>query len=113
MGLDLATADYYANLRVIQNSTSTFDKHLYLGYQSGTTSSVYLYSNNIQTLFVENNNVGIGMTPAIGGGNTNNLHIANGSGPTVISTAGGALYVNAGRLFYRGSAGTVTLLAPA
>ncbi len=111
-GLDLATADSYSNLRVIQNTTGSTDKHLYIGFNSGATSSVYLYSNNIQTLLVENNNVGIGMTPAIGGGNTNNLHIANGAGPTTIPTAGGALYVNAGRLFYRGGAtGTVTQLA--
>ena len=51
------------------------------------------------------------MTPT-GGGN-NGLFIANGAGPTITPAAGGALYVNAGRLFYRGGAGTVTLLAPA
>ena len=55
--------------------------------------------------------MGLGMS-STGGGN-NGLFIVNGAGPTTIPAAGGALYVNAGRLFYRGSAGTVTLLAPA
>lgn len=59
-GLDLATADSYANLRVIQNSTSAIDKDLYLGYNSGATSSLHLYSNNIESMTVKNNNVGIG-----------------------------------------------------
>ena len=56
-------------------------------------------------------NMGLAMTPT-GGGN-NGLFIGNGAGPTTIPAAGGALYVSAGRLFYRGSAGTVTLLAVA
>ena len=54
-------------------------------------------------------NMGLAMTPT-GGGN-NGLFIGNGAGPTIIPAAGGALYASAGRLFYRGSAGTVTLLA--
>ena len=53
------------------------------------------------------------MTPVTGGGNNNNLQIANGAGPTTIPTGGGALDVNAGRLFYRGSSGTITQLAVA
>ena len=112
----MATADAYANLRVIQNTTSTFDKHLYIGYQSGATSHVYLYSNNLgnPTVKVEGPNVVIGMSLFFGGGNNNNIQMANGAGPTGFAgTPGGALYVNAGRLFYIGSAGTATLLAPA
>ena len=59
-------------------------------------------------------NVGIGMTPFIGGANNNNIQIANGSGPAGFAgTGGGALYVNAGRLFYIGGTGTATLLSPA
>ena len=114
-GLDLATADAYANLRVIQNTTSSFDKHLYIGYLSGATSHVYLYSNNLgaPTVKVEGANLGIGMSPHVGGGNTNNIQISNGVAPTGFAgMPGGTLYVNAGRLFYIGSAGTVTLLAP-
>ena len=56
-------------------------------------------------------NIGIAMTPTAGG--NNGLFIANGAGPTTIPAAGGALYVAAGKLFYRGSAGTVTQLAVA
>lgn len=56
-------------------------------------------------------NMGIAMIPTAGG--NNGIFIGNGAGPTVIPATGGALYVAAGRLFYRGSAGTVTLLAPA
>lgn len=112
VGLDLATADSYANLRVIQ-SIGGPDNHLYLNYNSGTTSYCYLYSNNAVTMKVEGANVGIGMSPVTGGGNTNNLQIANGAGPTTNPTGGGALYVNAGRLFFKGSAGTVTQLAVA
>ena len=41
------------------------------------------------------------------------IFMDNGAGPTTIPAEGGALYVNAGRLFFRGSAGTITLLAPA
>ena len=56
-------------------------------------------------------NLGIGMSPTAGG--NNGIFMGNGAGPTTIPAAGGALYVSTGRLFYRGSAGTVTLLAPA
>ena len=55
-------------------------------------------------------NMGLGVTPT-GEGN-NGFFIPNGAGPTVLPL-GGAIYVNAGRLFYRGSAGTVTQLAVA
>ena len=55
-------------------------------------------------------NMGLGVTPT-GGGN-NGLFIPNGAGPNFLPL-GGAIYVNAGRLLYRGSAETVTILAPA
>ena len=48
-------------------------------------------------------NLGLAMQPTAGG--NNGLFIGNGAGPTTIPAAGGALYVAAGRLFYRGSAG--------
>ena len=56
-------------------------------------------------------NMGLAMQPT--GGGSNGFFIGNGAGPAIIPAAGGVLYVNAGRLFYRGSAGTITLLAPA
>lgn len=58
--LDLSSTDGYANMRVIQNTNSSFDKDLYLGYNSGTTSSLHLYSNNSETMTVKGGNVGIG-----------------------------------------------------
>jgi hypothetical protein len=61
-GLDLSTADQYANLRVIRNSLSSIDKDMYIGYQSGVGSRLRLYSNNIETITVSGSNVGIGTT---------------------------------------------------
>ncbi len=61
-GLDLSTTDSYANLRVIRNSLNASDKDMYIGYQSGATSSLHLYSNNTETLTVKAGNVGIGTT---------------------------------------------------
>lgn len=57
-----------------------------------------------------NNSVTVAMTPsnAVGA-----LHLANGTAPTTNPVGGGALYVVAGALVYRGSAGTVTPLAAA
>ena len=47
IGLDLASTDAYANMRVIRNATSIHDQALYLGYgQSGIT---YLFGNGQQT----------------------------------------------------------------
>src|SRR5438132_1048248 len=58
IGLD---ADSYANLRVIQNATSTADGHMYIGFNGAATSSIYLYSNGTQAVRVESGtNVGIG-----------------------------------------------------
>lgn len=61
-GLDLATADQYANLRVLRNSLSSIDKDMYIGYQSGASSKLHLYSNNSETVTVSGANVGINNT---------------------------------------------------
>jgi hypothetical protein len=61
-GLDLSTADQYANLRVIRNSNSSFDKDLYLQFQAGTGSKIHFYSNNAETMTLSSGNVGIGTT---------------------------------------------------
>ena len=58
-GLDLATSDSYANLRVIQNSTGP-DKDIYIGFNSAATSSLHLYSNNFQTVFINKGNTVVG-----------------------------------------------------
>ncbi len=68
-GLDLATSDQYANLRVIRNSLGV-DKDMYIGFQSGATSTLHLYSNNTETMTIRGNNVGIGISP------TQKLHVA-------------------------------------
>ena len=58
-GLDMSSTDQYANMRVIQNTNSTIDKDMYLGYNSGATSSLHLYSDNSETMTVKGGNVGI------------------------------------------------------
>ncbi len=61
-GLDLASADQYANLRVIRNSNSVYDKDLYLQYGAGTNSKTHFYSNNAESMTLTAGNVGIGTT---------------------------------------------------
>ncbi|MEO8150332.1 MAG: hypothetical protein ABI723_22045 [Bacteroidia bacterium] len=58
-GLDLSTSDQYANMRVLQNTNSSTDKDMYIGYQSGATSSLHLYSNNSETMTLKGSKVGI------------------------------------------------------
>jgi len=59
-GLDLSTSNLYANMRVLQNSNSSVDKDMHIGYQSGAVSSLHLYSNNGETMTITNGKVGIG-----------------------------------------------------
>jgi hypothetical protein len=61
-GLDLASTDQYANLRVIRNSLSGFDKDLYLQYQAGAASKIRFYSNNAESMTLADGNLGIGTT---------------------------------------------------
>ena len=58
-GLDLSSTNSVANMRIIQNTNSSYDKDLHLGYGSGGSSSLHLYSNNSETMTVKNNQVGI------------------------------------------------------
>ncbi len=58
-GLDMSSTDQYANMRVIQNTLNSGDKDLFLGYNSGTTSSLHLYSDNAETMTLKGGNVGI------------------------------------------------------
>jgi hypothetical protein len=60
-GLDLSSTDQYADMRVIRNSLSGFDKDMYIGYQSGPVSSMYLFSNNFLTASMVGGRVGIGL----------------------------------------------------
>ena len=60
-GLDLSSSNSIANMRIIQNTSSSLDKDLYVGYNSGINSSVHLYSNNAETMMIKNNKVGINL----------------------------------------------------
>ena len=59
-GFDTAANDQYADMRVIRNSTSSIDKNMYIQYNAGATSTLYLYSNNTETMTLRNTYVGIG-----------------------------------------------------
>jgi hypothetical protein len=61
-GIDLSSADQYANMRVLQNTNSAIDKDMYIGYNSGAGSKLHLYSNNTETITTYQGNVGIGNT---------------------------------------------------
>ncbi len=113
IGLDLATADSYSNLRVIQNTTNATDKHIYIGFQSGATSSILMYSNNALVLKVETGG-NLGLNGASYGGGVGVIFIANrATVPTSNPTGGGILYCESGALKYRGSGGTTTTVANA
>jgi hypothetical protein len=64
-GIDLASSDQYANMRVIRNSLFGPDKDMFIGFGSGANSSLHLYSNNIETITAKNSNVGIGNSDPI------------------------------------------------
>ncbi|MFN6074439.1 MAG: hypothetical protein ACK476_12325, partial [Fluviicola sp.] len=59
-GLDLSTADQYANMRVLRNPSG--DNDMYIGLGSGATGAdVKLYGNNVERMTI-NSGVGIGTT---------------------------------------------------
>jgi hypothetical protein len=62
-GIDLASSDSYAEMRVIRNSLFGPDKDLYLGYGSPAGSGVRLYSDGLETVTIRNNLTGIGKIP--------------------------------------------------
>ena len=65
-GLDLATSDQYANLRVIRNSKSTHDKDLYLQYGAGAGSKIRFYTDNGEAMTLAGGRLGVGTTtPAV------------------------------------------------
>jgi hypothetical protein len=59
-GLDLASADQYANLRVIRNSKGAFDKDLYLQYGAGAGSKIRFYNDNAESMTLSGGNLGVG-----------------------------------------------------
>jgi hypothetical protein len=82
-GFDTATNDQYAEMRVIRNSTGP-DKNMFIQYQAGASSSLYLYSNNTETMVLNGTNVGIGVASPSSklhvNGNRINLHNSAGTG---------------------------------
>jgi hypothetical protein len=60
-GIDLASSDLYAELRIIRNSVGA-DKDLYLQYQAGASSKTHIYSGNVETVTVSGGKVGVGKT---------------------------------------------------
>jgi hypothetical protein len=82
-GFNTATNDQYAEMRVIRNSTGP-DKNMFIQYQAGASSSLYLYSNNTETMVLNGTNVGIGVASPSSklhvNGNRINLHNSAGTG---------------------------------
>ena len=74
--------------------------------------SITLVSGSDVNLYAKSGNVGIGVT-GFGSAANRVLGIANGTAPTTSPSGMGQLYVEGGALKYRGSSGTVTVLAPA
>ena len=61
-GLDLATSDQYANLRVIRNSKGALDKDLFLQYGAGAGSKIRFYTDNNESMTLVAGNLGVGTT---------------------------------------------------
>lgn len=59
-GIDLSSADAYAEMRVIRNTLGSSDKDLYLGFGSPAGSNLHLYSDGIETMTVKGQKIGIG-----------------------------------------------------
>jgi hypothetical protein len=92
-GLDLASADQYAEMRIIRNSLGSADKDLYLQYEAGVGSQAHLYSNNTETVTLSGGSVGINTAPNTQykldvNGNTN---VTGAISTTGAITAGGAI----------------------
>jgi hypothetical protein len=108
-----AAASQTANLTEWQNSAGTvMAKVTSAGYIG--TSGIIGNDGATAILTTGGRSVAIGAATSSLGGGAGVLGIANaGTVPTSNPTGGGILYVEAGALKYRGSSGTVTIIAPA
>ncbi|MES2777389.1 MAG: hypothetical protein V4722_24635 [Bacteroidota bacterium] len=66
-GIDLASANAYAEMRVIRNTLSSIDKNIYLNFAAPAGSAVNIYSEGLtETMKVSGQKVAIGTsTPAV------------------------------------------------
>lgn len=79
-GLDLSSSDQYANMRVIRNSLSGIDKHMYIGLASGATSYLYFYADNSQRMVLTGTALTVTHTVDIAaGGGIGTLTVGRGS----------------------------------
>jgi hypothetical protein len=83
-GLDMVSTDQYTEMRVIRNSLSSIDKHMYIGYGSGSGSKVHFYSNNTDTMSCDGGNVVINNNLNVYSINTNNIASSGTNGPLTI-----------------------------
>ena len=59
-GIDLASSDGYAEMRVIRNTLNSGDHDLYFNLLAPSPSSLHMFSNGIETMTIKNTSVGIG-----------------------------------------------------
>lgn len=64
-GIDLASSDAYAEMRVIRNTLGTTDNDLYFGFGGPAGSGLHLYSDALETVTIKNNLAGVGKTPTV------------------------------------------------
>lgn len=80
---------------------------------ASVTNAYGIYQAGSDDINYFEGNIGVGTNSEFGSGN-NVIAITNSSTvPSTNPAAGGVLYVDGGALMYRGSAGTVTMVAPA
>ena len=76
-------------------------------------SRLMLYANQNIKASVDQNGLTVGDTPSFGGGQRVVFLQNAATVPSTAVTGGGVLYSEAGALKWRGSSGTVTVIAPA
>jgi hypothetical protein len=94
------------------DGAATFTMKSWAGTTPGNIFTIIKSDNTNPFVISDQANVGIGST-SFGTSSKFVLAIANGTAPTTSPTGVGQLYVEGGELKYRGSSGTITVIAPA